>query len=128
MTAAAGVSVAKHGNRSISSKSGAGDVLEQLGVNIMMEPEKVEACVDEVGIGFMFAQTFNKSMRFVGQARSEMGTVPYSISLVLWQTHPEQRVMVVGVYDPALTEIIASVMGAAWCQTCSGSQWQRSYG
>ena len=73
VTAAAGVSVAKHGNRSISSKSGAGDVLEQLGVNIMMEPEKVEACVDEVGIGFMFAQTFNKSMRFVGQARSEMG-------------------------------------------------------
>lgn len=66
-------SVAKHGNRSISSKSGAGDVLEALGVNIMAEPAKVEACVEKAGIGFMFAQLFNKSMKYVGQARKEMG-------------------------------------------------------
>lgn len=78
VTAAAGVSVAKHGNRSISSKSGAGDVLEQLGVNIMMEPEKVEACVDEVGIGFMFAQTFNKFHAVCGTGAKRDGN-PYRI-------------------------------------------------
>lgn len=111
VTAAAGVSVAKHGNRSISSKSGAGDVLEQLGVNIMMEPEKVEACVDEVGIGFMFAQTFNKSMRFVGQARSEMGIRTVFNILGPLANPSGAKGMIVGVYDPALTEIIASVMG-----------------
>lgn len=55
VVAAAGLPVAKHGNRSISSRSGAGDVLEALGVNIMAEPELVKKCVDEVGIGFMFA-------------------------------------------------------------------------
>ena len=71
VVAAAGLPVAKHGNRSISSRSGAGDVLEALGVNIMAEPSVVEKCVEEAGIGFMFAQLFNKSMRFVGQARSE---------------------------------------------------------
>ena len=73
VVAAAGLPVAKHGNRSISSRSGAGDVLEALGVNIMAEPALVKKCVDEVGIGFMFAQLFNKSMKYVGQARKEMG-------------------------------------------------------
>ena len=111
VVAAAGLPVAKHGNRSISSKSGAGDVLEQLGVNIMMEPEKVEACVDEVGIGFMFAQTFNKSMRFVGQARSEMGIRTVFNILGPLANPSGAKGMVVGVYDPALTKIIASVMG-----------------
>ena len=111
VTAAAGVPVAKHGNRSISSKSGAGDVLEQLGVNIMMEPKKVEACVDEVGIGFMFAQTFNKSMRFVGQARSEMGIRTVFNILGPLANPSGAKGMVVGVYDPSLTETIANVMG-----------------
>ena len=65
--------IAKHGNRAISSKSGSGDVLEQLGVNIMSEPKLVEKAVEEVGIGFMFAPIFHKSMKNVGQARNEMG-------------------------------------------------------
>ena len=73
VAAAAGLPVAKHGNRSISSKSGAGDVLEALGVNIMAEPALVQKCVDETGIGFMFAQLFNKSMKYVGQVRKELG-------------------------------------------------------
>ena len=59
VVAAAGVPVAKHGNRSISSKSGAGDVLEALGVNISADPEVVEKCVEEVGIGFMFGKHQN---------------------------------------------------------------------
>mgnify|MGYP000189389575 FL=1 len=78
---------------------------------VVMEPEKVEACVDEVGIGFMFAQTFNKSMRFVGQARSEMGIRTVFNILGPLANPSGAKGMVVGVYDPALTEIIASVMG-----------------
>ncbi len=108
--AAAGLPIAKHGNRSISSKSGAGDVLEALGVNIMTEPKKVEACVREVGIGFMFAQTFNKSMRFVGQARNEMGIRTVFNILGPLANPSGAKGMVVGVYDPSLTEVLASAM------------------
>jgi anthranilate phosphoribosyltransferase len=110
VAAAAGLPVAKHGNRSISSKSGAGDVLEALGVNIMAEPEKVEACIKEVGIGFMFAQTFNKSMRFVGQARSEMGIRTVFNILGPLANPSGAKGMVVGVYDTALTEVIAMAL------------------
>lgn len=110
VVAAAGLPVAKHGNRSISSKSGAGDVLETLGVNIMAEPALVEHCVEEVGIGFMFAQLFNKSMKYVGQARSEMGirTVFNILGPLANPSHAKR--MVVGVYSPSLTEKIAAVM------------------
>lgn len=107
---AAGLPVAKHGNRSISSKSGAGDVLEALGVNIMAEPSLVEKCVEEVGIGFMFAQLFNKSMRFVGQARNEMGIRTVFNILGPLANPSRAKNMVVGVYDPALTEKIAKCM------------------
>lgn len=111
VAAAAGIPVAKHGNRSISSKSGAGDVLEALGVNIFAEPQQVEKCVEEVGIGFMFAQTFNKAMRFVGQARSEMGIRTVFNILGPLANPSGAKGMVVGVYDPALTETIACAMG-----------------
>ena len=67
--------------------------------------------MDEVGIGFMFTQTFNKSMRFVGQARSEMGIRTVFNILGPLANPSGAKGMVVGVYDPALTEIIASVMG-----------------
>lgn len=108
--AAAGLPIAKHGNRSISSKSGAGDVLEALGVNIMTEPKRVESCIEEIGIGFMFAQTFNKSMRFVGQARSEMGIRTVFNILGPLANPSGAKGMVVGVYDPSLTEVLASAM------------------
>lgn len=108
--AAAGLPVAKHGNRSISSKSGAGDVLEALGVNIMTEPKQVESCIKEVGIGFMFAQTFNKSMRFVGQARNEMGIRTVFNILGPLANPSGAKGMVVGVYDPSLTGVLASAM------------------
>ena len=110
VTAAAGVSVAKHGNRSISSKSGAGDVLEQLGVNIMMEPEKVEACVDEVGIGFMFAPHFNPAMKYVGKVRKELGFRTVFNTLGPLSNPSRAKAMVVGVYDKNLTETIANAM------------------
>jgi anthranilate phosphoribosyltransferase len=107
VVAAAGLPVAKHGNRSISSKSGAGDVLEALGVNIMAEPALVKKCVDQVGIGFMFAQLFNKSMKYVGQARKEMGICTVFNILGPLANPSRAKNMVVGVYSPALTEQIA---------------------
>lgn len=110
VVAAAGLPVAKHGNRSISSKSGAGDVLEALGVNIMAEPALVEKCVEEAGIGFMFAQLFNKSMRFVGQARNEMGIRTVFNILGPLANPSRAKNMVVGVYSPLLTENIAKCM------------------
>lgn len=110
VAAGAGAHIAKHGNRSISSKSGAGDVLEALGVNIMAEPRLVEKCVDEVGIGFMFAQSFNKSMRFVGQARNEMGIRTVFNILGPLANPSRAKGMLVGVYSPEITEKIAVVM------------------
>lgn len=110
VAAGAGVPIAKHGNRSISSKSGAGDVLEALGVNITAEPEVVTKCVEEAGLGFMFAPSFNKSMRYVGQARKEMGIRSVFNILGPLANPSDARCMVVGVYDPALTEMMAKAM------------------
>ncbi len=110
VVAAAGLPVAKHGNRSISSKSGAGDVLEALGVNIMAEPGLVQKCVEKVGIGFMFAQLFNKSMKYVGQARKEMGIRTVFNILGPLANPSRAKNMVVGVYDKKLTEKIAAAM------------------
>ena len=110
VVAAAGLPVAKHGNRSISSKSGAGDVLEALGVNIMAEPELVQKCVEEVGIGLMFVQLFNKSMKYVGQARKEMGIRTVFNILGPLANPSRAKNMVVGVYNPELTEKIATAM------------------
>lgn len=108
--AGAGLPVAKHGNRAISSKSGAGDCLEALGINIMAEPEKVEKEVEEVGIGFMFAPTFNKSMRFVGQARAEMGIRSIFNILGPLANPSGAKRQLIGVYSPDLTEIVAKAM------------------
>src|ERR671913_2542554 len=71
--AACGVRVAKHGNRSVSSRCGSADLLEGLGVAIELPPEAVARCVNEVGIGFMYAPAFHPAMRFVGPTRREIG-------------------------------------------------------
>lgn len=110
VAAGAGLAIAKHGNRSISSKSGAGDVLEALGVNISADPKVVTRCVEEAGIGFMFAPNFNKSMRYVGQARKDMGIRSVFNILGPLANPSDAKCMVVGVYDPSLTELIAKAM------------------
>ncbi len=112
VAAGAGLPIAKHGNRSISSKSGAGDVLEALGVNILAEPEVVAKCVEEAGIGFMFAPSFNKSMRFLGQARKDMGIRSVFNILGPLANPSDAKCMVVGVYDPSLTELLAKAMSS----------------
>ncbi len=71
--AAAGIRVAKHGNRAVTSKCGSADLLEGLGVHIELTPDEVGRCVDSVGIGFMYAPAFHPAMRFVGPARREIG-------------------------------------------------------
>jgi len=73
VAAAAGVAVAKHGNRAASSVSGAADVLEANGVKLELSPDAVKRCIDEVGLGFMFAPSFHPAMRFAGPVRRELG-------------------------------------------------------
>lgn len=110
VAAGAGVPIAKHGNRAISSKSGSGDVLEALGVNIMSEPADVEKAVETVGIGFMFAPVFNKSMKYVGQARSEMGIRSVFNILGPLSNPSGAKNQVIGVFNPDLTEVFAQAM------------------
>ena len=74
VAAAAGLNIAKHGNRSLSSKSGAADTLAALGVNIEISPEKISQCIDQAGVGFMFAPAHHAAMRHVGPSRVELGT------------------------------------------------------
>lgn len=74
VVAGAGVTVAKHGNRSVSSKSGSADLLSALGVNIQCGPEKVKDCINTTGIGFLFAPLFHPAMKYAGKARSELAT------------------------------------------------------
>lgn len=74
VVAGAGVTVAKHGNRNLSSKSGSADALTELGLNIMVGPEVVERCINEAGIGFMMAPMHHPAMRHVGPIRAELGT------------------------------------------------------
>lgn len=110
VVAAAGLPVAKHGNRSISSKSGAGDVLEALGVNISADPDVVSRCVETVGIGFMFAHHFNPAMKYVGKVRKELGFRTVFNTLGPLSNPSRAKAMVVGVYDKNLTETIANAM------------------
>jgi anthranilate phosphoribosyltransferase len=74
VVAGAGVPVAKHGNRNLSSKSGAADALTEMGLNVMVGPEVVERCLDQAGIGFMMAPMHHPAMRHVGPVRAELGT------------------------------------------------------
>src|SRR5512139_2326287 len=109
--AGAGRKVAKHGNRAASSQCGSADVLGALGVNLDLTPEQVGQAIDEVGIGFLFAQKFHPAMRFVGGPRKEIGQ--RTIFNVLGPlTNPAgAEVQIIGVFDPELTEPLAQVLG-----------------
>ncbi len=73
VAAAAGARIAKHGNRGVSSSSGSADVLETMGINLMLTPEQVAACVDDFGLGFMFSPTYHSAMRHVAPVRKALG-------------------------------------------------------
>lgn len=108
--AAAGVKVAKHGNRAASSNSGAADCLEALGVNINLEPEKCRELLETVGISFFFAQKYHTSMKYVGGIRKELGirTVFNILGPLTNPAHPVYQVL--GVYDESLVEPLAKVL------------------
>ena len=110
VVAGGGVAVAKHGNRSVSSMCGSADVLEALGVRIDLEPEAVEACIEEVGIGFLFAPRFHASMRHAAGPRREVG-IRTIFNLLGPLTNPASaKFQLLGVYDRSLTEPIARVL------------------
>lgn len=110
VVAAAGGKVAKHGNRSISSKSGSADVLEAAGVDLTLTPEQVAECVDEVGVGFMFAQTHHSAMRHVIGARKEMG-VRTIFNMLGPLTNPAGAPsQVIGVYSKSLCKLFARAL------------------
>lgn len=110
VVAGAGVTVAKHGNRSISSRCGSADVLEALGVNLAVDPEIVEEAVNEIGIGFLFAPTFHGAMKHAAQARKECG-IRSIFNMLGPLTNPAAAsCQIVGVYEPALTEMFANAL------------------
>lgn len=108
--AGAGQAVAKHGNRSVSSKSGAADVLEALGVKIGMTPLQAMHAIREVGLSFLFAQSFHSSMRFVGPARRETGVRTVFNILGPLSNPALTDYIVLGVYDEALLRPMAEVL------------------
>jgi anthranilate phosphoribosyltransferase len=109
--AGAGVRVAKHGNRSISSRCGSADVLEELGVQIDLPPESIARCIEQVRIGFLFAPAMHTATRHAAAARRElkMRTV---FNLLGPLTNPARAsAQVVGVYDASVTEAVAQALG-----------------
>ncbi len=108
--AGAGVPIAKHGNRAISSKSGSADLLEELGVNIMLEPEMTQRCVEEIGIGFMFARTFHRFMKSASQVRSELGVRSIFNILGPISNPSDAACQLIGVFDPGLVNPLAHAM------------------
>ena len=110
VVAAAGIPVAKHGNRAISSKSGASDVLQALGVKIDLTPERISRCITEAGIGFMFAPAHHPAMKHVGPSRSEIGTRTM-FNLLGPQSNPAgARRYMLGVYSKQWVEPVAAAL------------------
>jgi anthranilate phosphoribosyltransferase len=106
----AGVVVAKHGNRAISSRCGSADVLKALGVNIEIPKEKVEQCLDDVGIAFLFAPLMHGAMKYAAPVRRELG-IRTVFNVLGPLTNPAgARRQVIGVFDGRLTELLARVL------------------
>jgi anthranilate phosphoribosyltransferase len=112
VAAGMGVTVAKHGNRAVSSRCGSADVLEALGVNIALDPQSAGELVDRVGIGFLFAPQHHPAMKHAAAARSSLG-IRTVFNLLGPLTNPAGvRRQLVGVFSPELTETVARVLAA----------------
>lgn len=110
VVAGAGVTVAKHGNRSVSSKSGSADVLKALGVNIEVDIECVEECIKDVGIGFLFAPLLHGAMKYAAPVRRDVG-IRTIFNILGPLTNPAgAKHHLLGVYDPKLTDVMAEVL------------------
>ncbi len=107
VVAGADIAVAKHGNRSVTSKSGSADVLERLGLNLNMDPKTVEGAVEKVGVGFMFAPAFHPAMKYAIGPRREVG-IRTVFNVLGPLTNPaDANAQLLGVYDGGLTEPLA---------------------
>jgi anthranilate phosphoribosyltransferase len=110
VVAGCGVTVAKHGNRSVSSQCGSADLLEALGVKLDIDPELVEEAVAQIGIGFLFAPVFHGAMRFAAKARKEVG-IRSVFNMLGPLTNPAAaNCQLLGVYAPELTEMFANAL------------------
>lgn len=110
VVAGCGVAVAKHGNRSVSSKCGSADLLEALGVSLSCPPEVVEEAVNGIGIGFLFAPLFHGAMRHAAKARKEVG-IRSLFNMLGPLTNPAgANCQLLGVYAPSLTELFAQAL------------------
>jgi anthranilate phosphoribosyltransferase len=110
VAAGAGVNVAKHGNRAVSSRCGSADVIENLGVKLDLTSSDVERCIKEIGIGFLYAPLFHGAMKYAAGPRQEIG-IRTIFNLLGPLTNPAgASVQVIGVYEPTLTEKIAYVL------------------
>ena len=105
-----GIKIAKHGNKAISGKSGSADVLSELGVNISLKPEQVKRCIEDIGIGFLFAQTFHPAMKFAGPLRPQIG-IPTIFNFLGPLTNPANASnQVLGVSNINFVEKIAKAL------------------
>ncbi|MEE8124805.1 MAG: anthranilate phosphoribosyltransferase [Nitrospirales bacterium] len=116
--AGANITVAKHGNRSVSSRSGSADVLSALGVNIELPPQKVGDCINEVGIGFLFAPLYHGAMKHCAKPRAELGIRTLMNIMGPLSNPAGASIQVLGVYDGALTEKLAQVLIRLGTQHC----------
>lgn len=111
VAAGSGITVAKHGNRSVSSLSGSADILEALGVNINLSKDKIAACLNNVGIAFLFAPNFHPAMKYAMPARKQIKEKTI-FNILGPLTNPAGAThQLVGVYDKRWTEILAGVLG-----------------
>ncbi|MDX6401757.1 MAG: anthranilate phosphoribosyltransferase, partial [Gaiellaceae bacterium] len=110
VAAAAGVGVAKHGNRAASSQTGSADVLEALGFNLDLAPDRIARSIDELGFGFMFAQAHHPAMKHAAPVRRELGTRTVFNVLGPLTNPARARAQVIGVYSPALVRPIADAL------------------
>lgn len=111
VAAGCGVKVAKHGNRALSSRSGAADTLAALGVNIELSPDQITACIDDAGVGFMFAPAHHPAMRHVGPTRVELGTRTIFNLLGPMCNPAGVKRQLLGVFSPKWLLTIAKVLG-----------------
>ena len=118
VVAGAGLTVAKHGNRSVSSKSGSADVLSALGVKIDLPTERVADCINEVGLGFLFAPLYHGAMKHCAGPRQEMG-IRTMLNLLGPLANPAgATIQVLGVYESRLTHLLGNVLMHLGSQHC----------
>lgn len=116
VAAGCGIKVAKHGNRGVSSKCGSADLLEELGVNVSVTPKTTEKCINEIGIGFLFAPLFHGAMKHAIGPRREVGLRTIFNILGPLSNPALAKRQLMGVYDPKLTETMARVLGNLGCE------------